>query len=80
MNATITEVRNGVFRINHPQTNAALTRSGGSGSPKLHTRLINALVKKYPHLENVSEQCGINLAFRKGNNSTKWYFEMEPHA
>lgn len=70
---TLTQVRNNTWRINHPQTNAALTRSGGFASPDLYGRLLDAI-----GCTHINEQIGVQLTFRRGNNSRKWYFTQNP--
>jgi hypothetical protein len=71
MNArTLTRVKKNVYRINHPQTNAVLTRHGGLASP----RLIGLCFAAAGILGTQSIERDIE--FRRGNNSRKWYFEI----
>jgi len=70
---TITKVRSNVYRINHPQVNASLTRMGGIPSPKLITRCFRAL-----DLQDIAS-IGFDIDFRRGNNSKNWYFEISPN-
>jgi len=67
---TLSQVRDNVYRINHPQTNAALTRSGGLPSPKLIGRCFAAA--------GIVGAASIDhdIDFRRGNNTRKWYFEI----
>lgn len=72
MNATLTKVRANTYRINHPQTNAVLTRHGGFASPKLIGRCLRAA--GYEGLKSID----VDIEFRRGNNSRKWYFRITP--
>ena len=65
MSKTLTQVRDRVWRINHPQTNAYLTRTGGFPGPKLVGRIFNAV-----GLDSLECQ---DIEFRRGNNTKKWY-------
>lgn len=66
MNATLTKVRANTYRINHPATNAAITRRGGVPTVKLGRRLLKAVGQ--PDAESVE--------FRRGLNTRKWYFHV----
>jgi len=68
---TLTQVKDRVYRINHPQTNAALTRMGGIPSPRLITRCMDAI-----GLTGI-ESVGYDIDFRRGNNTRQWYFQIE---
>lgn len=72
MNATITKVRANTYRINHPATNAALTRHGGFATPKTIGRCLRAA--GYEGTSSI----GVDIEFRRGNNSRKWYFQITP--
>lgn len=69
--STLTQVRSDTYRINHPQTNAALTRMGGVASPKLHGRIVKAVGSK-----DVEDVIRTSLEFRRGNKSKHWYVRV----
>ena len=64
---TLAQVGENIYRINHPQVNASLTRSGGVASPAVLKRLFTAIGRD-------SLQCDIE--FRRGNNTKRWYFQV----
>lgn len=66
--STLTQVRTDVYRINNPAVCAALTRSGGVPSPKLHGRLVRAIVG-----DDVNAQLATAFEFSRGLKSKKWY-------
>ena len=65
---TLAQVADDIFRIDHPQTNAALTRSGGLASPTLLKHLFQAV--------GTEQDFGADITFRRGNNSKRWYFQI----
>ena len=67
---TITKVAKGTYRINHPATNAALTRHGGFATPRTITRCFNAI--GLPGTKSLKW----DIEFRRGNNSKRWYFRV----
>ena len=69
MTATLTHVRDDVYRINHPQFNAALTKSNGHASDVLLTRIFN--VVPVPETAIMTD-----IEFRRGRNTKHWYFEL----
>jgi len=73
MAATIRNVRKNIYRIDCPHTNGGLTRSGGYPTPKLLGRIFKAIARrgKLP-----CDPLCLDIDFRRGNNTRKWYFEL----
>ena len=70
---TLTQVGNNIFRINHPQVNASLTRMGGIPPPKMIGRCFRAIgMQDVPSI-------GFDIDFRRGKNTRKWYFAVTPN-
>lgn len=67
---TLARVRENVYCIKHPATNAAITRMGGHASPKLLGRLFNAV--------GTDSTINASIEFKRGRKTKRWYFEVTP--